>query len=76
MNSLGLRHQCLCETIAAMDLACAALSAARSHLSMDYRSDSKQIIMLKTMVSSHRRILAEKSLALRQEIDALGKGKP
>jgi hypothetical protein len=76
MSSLGLRHQCLCETIAAMDCAASALAAARSHLSMDYRSDSKQIIMLKTMVSAHRRILAEKSIALRQEIDAMGKGKP
>lgn len=69
MNTIGLRHQCLCEVIEALDIASAALSRAKQHLSMDFISDARQLHGLKVMLSGHRRIIAEKSLELRSEID-------
>lgn len=69
MNSIGLRHQCLCNAVAKLDTAISAISEASAHLSLDYREDARHAKSFRGMVSAYRKILAEKSLQLRNEID-------
>lgn len=69
MNTIGLRHQCLVEAKESLDNALAAMARARHHLSLDYRSEARQLHAQRNMLNQFRKLIAEKSLAVRQEID-------